>query len=580
MLAHLALDAAPGAPAAARVDSIAVCYHCAASVPVRSRWVAVVAEAERNFCCAGCQAVAETLHAAGLDGLYAGRTQASLRRERDTDECEGLAAAAEATGLARALPDGRREAALLVEGLTCGACVPLLESWLARQPGITEARVNFARRRALVTWDPARTRLVCVLRAIAAAGYAGFPYDPARREALARRERLGLLARTAVALLCAMQAMMFALPFYFADDGIAPEQRLLLYWAAFVLTLPAMFYSASPFFSGARRDLAHGRLGMDVPIALGLVVAFAASVWSVVRGGGPVYFDSVTMFIALVLVARFCDLLARQKAGEAIEAIARQRPDTAERMSGWPVAGDPQVVAAATLAAGDIVLVRPGARVPADGEIVDGRSHVEEALLTGESAPRPRAPGDALWAGSLNCDNALVMRVQAAGEDTRLAGILRLSERAAATRPAVARNADRVARIFVAALLLLAAATALAWTVIDPPRALPITFAVLAVSCPCALALATPAALAAAAGSLAGRGVVLVRSDALETLAKVSHVVFDKTGTLTEGHLRVTAVATHAGRSEAEVVALAAAMEGRSEHPLARALVAAARTAP
>ncbi len=523
--------------------------------------------------------MAQTLHAAGLDGLYTGRTQASVRQERAVDDCDAMAAAADASGLVRTLSGGHREAAVLVEGLTCGACVPLLESWLARQPGITQARVNYASRRAQLTWDPNGTTLVRVLRAIAAAGYAGFPYDAAGREALARRERRALLARTAVALLCAMQVMMFALPLYFATDGVAAEQRLLLDWAAFVLTLPAIFYSALPLFAGARRDLTHGRVGMDVPIALGLVVAFAASVWSMVRGGGPVYFDSVTMFIALVLVARYCDLMARQKAGEAIEAIARQRPDTAERMPAWPGAGDAEVVAAATLAVGDIVLVRPGARVPADGEIVDGRSHVEEAMLTGESTPRARAMARPCGRGSLNCDNALVMRVHASGQDTRLAGILRLSERAAAGRPAVARHADRVARIFVTALLLLAAITALAWTMIDPARALPVTFAVLAVSCPCALALATPAALAAAAGSLAARGVVLARSDALETLAKVSHVVLDKTGTLTQGRLRVTAVATCAGRSEAEVIALAAALEGRSEHPLARAFTAAAQSA-
>jgi len=568
------------APGHAPVTEAVACYHCGAANPLRSHWIAIIAGVERRFCCAGCQAVAETLHAAGLDALYAGRTQTAARPARDAEDWFRLGASAEAGGLVRDLPGGRCETSLLVEGLTCGACVPLLESWLVRQRGVCNANVNFANRRALVTWDHSLTGLSAVLSAISAAGYAAYPYDPARREALARRERRALLTRMAVALLAMMQVMMFALPAYLSDDSIAPEQRLLLDWASFVLTLPAVFYSAGPLFANAWRSLAHRRLGMDVPIALGLAAAFAASTWSVLRGAGPVYFDSVTMFIALLLVARYGETVARHKAGEAIEAIARQRPDTAERISAWPQPCEAQTVAAAALLPGDIVLVRPGAHVPADGTIVEGRSHVEEAMLTGESEPRARAPGDALWAGAVNCDSALVMRVSAAGEATRLAAILRLSDRAAATRPAVARHADRVAGVFVTALLALAAATAIAWGYLDPARALPITFAVLAVSCPCALALATPAALAAAAGLLARRGIVLTRSDALETLAKVTHVVFDKTGTLTEGRVRLTACAIAAGRKRDSAVALAAALEARSEHPLARAIVAAAGGAP
>jgi len=313
--------------------AVSNCYHCGTPNPVRARWTAVVAGVDRQFCCAGCQAVAETLHAAGLDALYAGRTRAAARAESDSgDDWTRWGDAAEAGGLVRDLADGRREASLLLEGMTCGACVPLVESWLSRQPGVSAAQVNYANRRALVTWYPDATRLSAVLRAIAEVGYAAYPYDPARREALARRERRALLTRMAVALLAMMQVMMFALPLYLSSDGVAPEQQRLLDWASFVLTLPALFYSAGPLFAGAWRDLKHRRLGMDVPIVAGLAAAFAASVSSMLRGSGPVYFDSVTMFIALLLIARYFELAARQKAGEAIETIARQRPDTALRL--------------------------------------------------------------------------------------------------------------------------------------------------------------------------------------------------------------------------------------------------------
>jgi Cu2+-exporting ATPase len=340
-----------------------------------------------------------------------------------------------------------------------------------------------------------------------------------------------------------------------------------------------MFYSALPFFRGALRDFAMRRLGMDVPVALGLAAAFAASAWSTLGGGGPVYYDSVTMFVALLLVARYAELAARHRAGEAIEGAARARPAIAERIAGWPSNDGAQTVAAASLARGDHVLVRPGATVPADGLVVDGASHVEEAVLTGESWPRAKRAGDAVLEGAVNRDGALVVRVTAAGEATRLAAVLRLVEQAASARPRAARVADRVAAWFVGALLALALVTAVAWSMADPSRALAVTFALLVVSCPCALSLATPAALAASAGALSRRQVVLARPDALEALAKVTHVVFDKTGTLTLGAVRVGEVATFGGMIEARALALAAALEARSEHPIAAAILRAAPAA-
>ncbi|HEX4882512.1 MAG TPA: heavy metal translocating P-type ATPase [Casimicrobiaceae bacterium] len=575
------MPALPTAPASAGARGMppadATCFHCGLPNPPGRRWEALVRGATRRFCCAGCLAVAQTIHAAGLEGFYAART-ATLARpvEAVDDEWTRHDEAAHAAGLVRTLPEGRCEASLLLEGLTCGACVWLIESWLARQPGVEAVRVNFATRRARVAWRADATRLADVLRAVAAVGYRAHPYDPAKREALARREKRALLLRMSVALLMMMQVMMLAVPTYVSDDGVAPEHQALLDWASFTLTLPVLFYAALPFFRGALRDLGMRRLGMDVPVALGLAAAFAASAWSTLGGGGPVYYDSVTMFVALLLVARYVELVARHHAGEAIEGVARARPAVAERFACWPGDERAETVAAASLQPGDHVLVRPGTSVPADGEVVDGTSHVEEAVLTGESWPRAKRAGDPVLAGAVNREGALVVRVTAAGEATRLAAVLRLVERASTERPRVARIADRVAAWFVGALLLLALGTAVVWSQVDAGRALAVTFAVLVVSCPCALSLATPAALAAAAGALSRRQVVLANADALEALARVTHVVFDKTGTLTLGEVRVQAVAASGGRDEGALLALAAALERRSEHPIAAAIDRAA----
>ena len=531
-------------------------------------------EALREFCCAGCRAIAQTIDAAGLAAFYDRRTVPADRPvgEREVaDEWSQWDDAAAQAGFVRTTPAGQCEVSLLLEGIHCGACIWLIETWLSRQAGVVQASVNFATRRARVVWDPATTRLSRLLRAIIAIGYHAYPYDPARREALVQRESRTLLLRLAVALLAMMQVMMFAVPTYISVDGVEPLHRRLLEWASLTLTLPAILYCAAPFFRGAWRDLRVRRPGMDVPVALGLAAAFAASAWATFRGEGAVYYDSVTMFIALLLLARYFELLARRRAGDAVEGVARARPATAERLVAWPELHDVEPVGAASLREGDIVLVRAGGTIPADGEIVEGRGNVEEAVLTGESRPRVVALGDAVLAGSVARDGALVLRVTAAGEATRLAAVLRLVERAASERPRVARVADRVATWFVGALLVLAVIVAVAWWQHDHSRALAVTFAVLVVSCPCALSLATPAALAAAAGALARRQVVIARGDALETLARVTHVVLDKTGTLTLSRITLQDAIVYGDVRREQALALASALEAQSEHPLAHA---------
>lgn len=569
----LTAPASAGTRVSATAGDTSCCYHCGLPNPARSPWRAPVNGRERAFCCAGCLAVAQTIHGAGLDSFYSVRTAAAARPDAAAGDNEWVRHddAVAAAGLVRRLPDGREEASLLLENLTCGACVWLIESWVGRRPGVIEVAVNYATRRARVVWRGGETRLADVVRAIASIGYRAHPYDPDRREALARDERRTLLLRMAVALLGMMQVMMLAVPTYVSSDGVERLHQRLLDWASLTLTFPVVFYSAAPFFGSAWRDLRSWRLGMDVPVALGLAAAFVASSMATLTGSGPVYYDSVTMFVALLLVARYVETAARQRAADAIEAVARQRPATAERLR---ADGSLETVASSSLHCGDHVVVRPGATIPADGRVSEGISHVEEAILTGESWPRAKRAGDLVLEGAVNRESALVVQVTAAGDATRLAAVLRLVEHAAGERPRMARLADRVAGWFVVGLLVLAAVTAVAWWHIDAGRALAVTFALLVVSCPCALSLATPAALAAAAGALGRRQVVLARADAMEALSRVTHVALDKTGTLTEGRVRLITTTVLDGAASTEAIAIAKALESHSEHPIARALLA------
>jgi Cu2+-exporting ATPase len=541
------------------------------------RWLRSVGGVRQAFCCAGCLAVTEAIDTAGLQSFYTQREGPAASRplDRSIERWRRIADDANAEGLVH-LSGKSCEIALLIDGMTCGACVWLIERWLSRQPGIVAVSVNFATRRARVEWNAAATDLVAVLAAIEAIGYGAHPYDPARRETLARKESRLALARAAVALLAMMQVMMFAAPAYLGAADVAAEQQRLLNWASLTLTLPVILFSAVPFFRGAWRDLRNRSAGMDVPVALGLAAAFGASVVATARGTGVVYFDSVTMFVALLSIARWLEIAARHRAGAAIESAARTMPAVAERLSDWPQSSETETVAATALVRGEHILVRPGATIPADGVVVDGSGGVEEAILTGEPCPQQRGPGDAVLAGSVVRDASLIVQVQASGDATRLAAIARLAERAASERPRFCRIADRAASLFVLALLAVTVIAAAVWFSIDAPRVLAITFALLVVSCPCAMSLATPSAMTAATGALARSGIVLARPDALETLARVTHVALDKTGTLTEGQFRLVEIIPARGFSRERALSIAIALEQRSEHPIAQALRAAA----
>ena len=561
--------------------SQASCYHCGLPVPPGVELSVTIDAKAQPMCCIGCQAVSQAIVDNGLADYYRNRDALpESRREALPSIVDGLKLYDHADfqqSFVRRLGESEREASLIIEGITCAACIWLNEQHVAKLPGVTAMDINFATRRARVRWDEGRVKLSDILAAIAAIGYRAYPYDVTKHEDLARRERRSALWRVFVAGFGMMQVMMYAVPVYLAGDGdMAPDIESLLRWASMLLTIPVVLYSAAPFFRGAWRDLRLRRVGMDVPVALGVGAAFAASVWATLTASGEVYFDSVSMFVFFLLGGRFLEMTARQRAVSVTEALARLMPALAARVAGYPQDRSCEQIVAADLQPGDIVLVKPGETIPADGHVIEGVSCANEALLSGESAPLEKHPGSAVTGGAVNVESPLFIRVEQVGQATRLSAIIRLMERAAMEKPRIVEIADRIAGRFILALLVVAAAVAVAWCFIDPGKALWITVSVLVVTCPCALSLATPVALTVASGTMARAGLLVTRSHAVETLARATHFVFDKTGTLTTGQMKLLDMLPLGALDRDACLSLAAAIEQSSEHPIGRALREAA----
>jgi len=565
------------------MNEIAACFHCGQPVAASANWHVNIEGVERAMCCPGCAAVAQTIVDIG---------QASYYRERS-----GFAAPAGATGeaagvaslvpAALALPeddaniidDGdARETTLLVEGIRCAACVWLIEHRLRQVEGVQQASLNVATEKLFVRWHKEKTTAAALLEAVRSIGYNAWPYDTTRHDAQLQKASRTLGRQLFVAGLSMMQVMMYVAPEYMAgDDGtLDAGMASLMRWASLLLTLPAIAYSAQPFLKGAWASLKARVLGMDVPVALGIMAAFIGSAVSTFRGDGEVYYDSVTMFIFLLLASRYLEMVARRKAASALSRLRHGVPEMAQRLAAWPDSRDVATVPASALAAGDHILVKGGEAVAADCVVVDGSTAVDLSLLTGESAPQRKIVGDAIPGGAVNAGSPVVLRVEKPARDSTLAGLLKLIERAGGAKPQIAQWADRAASWFVAALLLFAAASFGFWSWHDAARAWPVAIAVLVVSCPCALSLATPSALAATTDRLLGKGVLVVQPHVLETLHRTTHIVFDKTGTLTEGRPTVQGIDAIDGARIIGILRVAAALEAGSAHPIALAIGAAA----
>ena len=547
----------------ATTAAAAACRHCGLPVPPARR----APDSADAFCCDGCATAWAILHDAGLSAAYAAlpeRRAAAVTPSGRTfdafDHPSFQAAHVERAGTLACTE-------LYLEGIHCASCVWLVERTPRLVPGLASAVLDVGRARVRLAWDPARTTLAAVARGLDTLGYRPHPFRGARAADRRRAEDRGMLIRIGVAGALAGNVMMLALALYAGDaGGMDAATRGYFRWVSLLLTAPALLGPGLVFFRGALGALRARTLHMDLPVALALAAGFARGASNTVTGTGPIYFDGVTALVFLLLVGRFLQQRAQRAALDSTELLAAFAPAVARRLEG----GVAVEVPADSLLPGDRVEVRAGETLPADGTVERGHSDLDQSLLTGEPRPLVVGPGSAVLAGTVNRVASLVLRVEKAGEETRVGRLAREVEAGTARRAPVVRTADRMAGVFVAAVLVLAAITWATWMRRDPARAVDQAIALLVVTCPCALALATPLAITAAIGRAARAGILVKGGDALERLGRGGRMVLDKTGTLTEGRM---ALVDWEGEDTLRPLVLAA--ERGATHPVARAFTEA-----
>lgn len=521
------------------------------------------------MCCPGCVAVAETIDGSGLANYYTLRTE--LNNTPDSQLSSQFQIYDDPkvnAGFVKTLTTNQHQGTLLIEGIQCAACSWLIEQALLRQAGIEKAVVNMSQLSLHVTWNPNQLKLSEIMSLVQMLGYTPYPYRSSERSELMMRQQRKSLRHLAVAGLGMMQVGMFAIALHAGDiQGIEEQYQILLRWVSFAVCTIVVFFSAQSFFANAWRSLKQKSLGMDVPVSLAIGLAYLASTWATISQQGQVYFDSVVMFTFFLLLGRYLETRARQHNLLTLGKAHDLLPDSVKCHN----EGKWITVAREQLRPGDRILISEGTIVPVDGLVNSGQSSVDESAFSGEYIPRAVATGAQIYAGTTNLESSLELQVTALADDTKLAGILRSMVFAHQQKPRIAQLADTISGYFVAAILLLALATALYWLINEPSQALWICLSVLVVSCPCALSLATPSALTRAVYAMQRYNVIISGESALDKLNRANRVIFDKTGTLTEGKISLQKVIPVASASEEKSLEIAAALQQHSNHPIAKA---------
>jgi len=562
------------------------CYHCGLPVADPQRWTVLIQQKQQPMCCPGCLAVAQAIVMGGFDNYYRFRTELAPKGEfdskQDATSFQSFDDPESQKSFVISLGDDEKETRLVIDDIHCAACCWLIENALRKLPGVTYITVNLGNHRATLRWQPSRLSLGVILQNLHQVGYRALPFRTDSLQATQDKSRRMEWLRLGVAAMVMMQAGMFSFALYYSDFSyMAEDHRRTLQFFGLLMTAPVMFFSAIPFFKGAWRSLRARQPGMDVPVSLALWVAFLASIHATATGIGDVYFDSISMFVFLLLLARFTESSARRHffAAEVASllplvchASGDEKGSTIEKRL-------------AEISPGDHIRVYSGEVIPFDGMIIEGRGSINESAFSGESLPLLKTKGEPVYAGTLNGDGVLTMEVTKTLGEARLDIIGHLAERSESQKPPLALLVDRIARYFTVLVLSLAALSGLFWWWQEADRAISIMIAVLVVSCPCALSLATPAALAFCYQSLRKKGLWVISGQLLERMKKMDTVVFDKTGTLTRGEFRLQSVHLSAEAialrlPEKYLTEIAAALESVSRHPMASAFRSIATDIP
>ncbi|AZQ10595.1 heavy metal translocating P-type ATPase [Shewanella khirikhana] len=546
------------------------CFHCNEPVLTGNQFITRIDGKDEIMCCPGCQAVSQAIVDAGLLSYYTYRTEPGSRQTALVPESLNHYSAYDLPEVQQDFVHGRDgldEVTLSIDGITCAACAWLIEHKLQHVEGVERIQVNSTTQRAFIRWQPGKIKLSELLSAIGSIGYSAAPFQLDDQEVVAKRNTRRFLLRLGLAGFATMQVMMFALALYagyFTD--LETEFRDYFRWVSMIFAAPVVFYSAQPFYFSAIRAILSGKLNMDVSVSIAICGAYIASCVATINGTGEVYFESVSMFTFFLLLGRYFEQNARQKASVSSSNLHKLVPLTASLVTDSGV----EEIPAKKLAVGDVILVSPGDVIAADGAVVDGLSGVNESMLTGEQLPIAKGIGAEVYAGTINLEQPLKVKVTATGQDQLVAEIIRLQEMASNAKPAIALTADKLARYFSATILTIAAITYVVWRQFAPEDAFWVTLSVLVATCPCALALATPTAVTCATGLFTRLGIISRNGSVFEKLPRLNQVVFDKTGTLTCGHFSLGEVKLFSEMDKDQALAIASALEKGSLHPIAK----------
>lgn len=550
------------------------CYHCGLSADQADHYYALVLGQKQVMCCPGCKAVAEAIVANGLEDYYRFRTEPGAKADEDLKSTLQSLSLFDEQSIQQEFVVTQNDTSqiqLTIGGISCAACGWLIEKQLAKLNGLVQVGVNVAAKRAFVSWLATETSLSEILRQIKDIGYHASPFQADKHEAIFQAEHKRYLKRLGLAGLMTMQVMMLSFGVYFDwFDDIDRQTLSYFNWVSLCLSTPVLIYSAGGFYTSALNALKVRMVNMDVPISIALLATYLSGIWATVQQQGQTYFESLCMFVFLLLLSRYLEHSARYKAAQTSANMLRYMPLTANLLEGAKLSP----VLAKHLSPGQIILVKVGETIPVDGEIIEGEGQVDESMLTGEFVPVSKTMGDKVRGGTVNQLGTLTVQVSASLKYSLLNQIARMQAQAMADKPRIAMMADQFAQYFVAAVLLIALGSYIIWTALGNEQAFWISISVLIATCPCALGLATPTALSCAMAKLNKKGILLRRSDALEQLNQVDQIMLDKTGTLTEGKFVITRMYNVSGQADSQIMQYAASIERCCNHPISRAFSA------